>query len=77
MEVLVSDNGKDFKKVIRLDQTIPASITTELIHEFNADFETLEARYVKVIARNYGSLPEWHSGAGNDSWLFVDEIIIE
>jgi len=34
------------------------------------------ARFVKVKAINYGKLPEWHPGAGGDSWLFLDEITI-
>lgn len=29
---------------------------------------------IKVV--NYGKCPEWHLGAGNDTWLFVDEIIM-
>ncbi|MCX6274300.1 MAG: GH92 family glycosyl hydrolase [Bacteroidetes bacterium] len=36
----------------------------------------VDARYVKVRAINYGKLPEWHLGAGGDSWIFVDEISI-
>ncbi len=32
------------------------------------------ARYFKVKIENYGKLPEWHPGAGNPAWLFVDEI---
>ena len=36
-----------------------------------------ETQYVKVIAKNIGLCPEWHKGAGNKSWIFADEIIIE
>jgi hexosaminidase len=32
------------------------------------------ARYVKVIASNYGLIPDGKSGAGNKAWLMVDEI---
>ncbi|HQQ12067.1 MAG TPA: family 20 glycosylhydrolase [Bacteroidales bacterium] len=35
------------------------------------------ARYVKVIAKNHGQLPENHPGAGKDSWLFISEIVVE
>ena len=35
------------------------------------------ARYVRVRAESYGKLPAWHPGAGGDSWIFVDEIIVE
>jgi hypothetical protein len=35
------------------------------------------ARYVEVTVRSIGPCPEWHPGAGETSWLFVDEILIE
>lgn len=37
----------------------------------------VKARYVKVVARNLGTVPDWHEAAGSDAWLFVDEIIVE
>jgi len=36
-----------------------------------------QARYVKVKANNQRICPEWHVGAGEKSWLFCDEIVIE
>lgn len=32
------------------------------------------ARFVKVVAKNYGNIPEGRPGAGNKAWLFADEI---
>jgi len=32
---------------------------------------------VKVLATNFGIIPDWHLGEGGKAWLFVDEIIIE
>ncbi len=45
------------------------------------DFKTIlmrpvDARFVKLKATNYGKLPEWHAGAGGESWIFTDEIKI-
>lgn len=34
-------------------------------------------RYVKVVAKNFGTIPEWHPGAGGEGFIFVDEILIE
>jgi hypothetical protein len=36
-----------------------------------------KARYVKVIAKNFGKLPEWHQGFGGDAFIFVDEILVK
>lgn len=33
-------------------------------------------RYLKIRAKNYGTLPHWHEAAGSDAWLFVDEIVV-
>ena len=35
------------------------------------------ARYIKVKAYNYGKLPEWHAGKGDDAFIFIDEIEIK
>ncbi|HLP11914.1 MAG TPA: family 20 glycosylhydrolase, partial [Flavobacteriales bacterium] len=35
-----------------------------------------KARYVKIIAKNPGNIPEGKPGAGKPSWLFFDEIEI-
>lgn len=35
------------------------------------------AKYIKITARNYGPLPDWHVSAGEQAWVFVDEIIIQ
>jgi hypothetical protein len=34
-------------------------------------------RFLRVRAGNHGPLPTWHPGAGEDAWLFVDEILVE
>jgi hypothetical protein len=36
----------------------------------------MDARYIKVSAKNIGTCPEGHPGEGGKAWLFVDEIEI-
>lgn len=45
-------------------------------HTFCADGAT-RAKYVKITATNFGALPDWHVSAGQQAWLFADEIIIK
>ena len=33
-------------------------------------------RFVKVVVKNQGTIPEGSPGAGNKAWLFIDEIEI-
>lgn len=39
--------------------------------------KTARAKYLKVTAQNHGTLPDWHISAGEQAWLFADEIIIK
>jgi hypothetical protein len=34
-------------------------------------------RFVRVHAKNRGPLPDWHPGSPENTWLFVDEILVE
>ena len=36
----------------------------------------IKARYIKIVATNMGSCPADHKSAGNDCWIFLDEITI-
>ncbi len=40
-------------------------------------FRKTFARYVKVIVKNYGKIPEGNPGAGSKAWLFLDEIEVQ
>ncbi|MFZ1290454.1 MAG: alpha-L-fucosidase [Melioribacteraceae bacterium] len=46
------------------------------IKDVNFDI-SLKARYLKIIAENIEVCPGWHKGAGSNSWLFIDEIIVD
>jgi len=77
LNISISEDDQVYKEIAIVENTIPAGITKELTHELKATFKEQKARYVKIHAFNYGPLPDWHQSAGEDSWLFVDEIIIE
>jgi len=48
------------------------------IFDFNYKLDKpKEFKKIRVTALNYGKCPEWHLGAGNDTWLFVDEIVLK
>ena len=35
-----------------------------------------KARFITITARNAGPCPDWHLGAGGDSWIFLDEVMV-
>lgn len=38
--------------------------------------ENLETRYIRVNGMNLNTCPDYHPGAGEPSWVFTDEILI-
>ncbi len=78
VEIYTSIDGKLFKKSSVFQFPKPKN-------EENVTIETMyistlrKTRYLKIIAKKLGKLPEWHLGYKHDgrSWLFVDEIQIK
>ncbi|PQB05177.1 GH92 family glycosyl hydrolase [Aureitalea marina] len=70
----------DSTSFLEPDQTveIAAEVPSDQseIKRIQFDIPTKKARYLKVHARNFGDLPDWHLGAAHNgkAWLFVDEI---
>ncbi len=68
-----SADGKMFTKIASIKNNIPADNYEVVIHDFKARVNTT-TRYIKIIASNFGTIPEWHPGAGGQAFIFVDEI---
>lgn len=76
-EVLVSDDGKNFRTVASRDFAPLQRSDSDGIKNHVLRFDPVEARYVKIIGKSEKSMPEWHGGAGLPGYLFVDEIVIK
>jgi hexosaminidase len=72
-----STDGKTFKALGTARNKISLKDPERKIQDFTIELSGEKARYIKVLAVNTGICPEWHSGAGEPAWLFVDEIIVE
>ena len=77
VEFLASTNGVYFETIETIEHRIPTDAGGMIPGDFNTSPEGLRARYIKVKARSIEICPEWHIGAGEPAWMFVDEIIIE
>ena len=77
VEVSVSPDGEQFREVARLVSGVPDDRYGMFYRDITGEFEGIEARYVRVIARGYGTIPDWHPGRGGQAWIFVDEILVE
>lgn len=78
VEFWIAGNDMDFVKAAEIPNTISDRETENKIFDFTykRDFSK-KVRYVKVKAKKYGLLPEWHLGAGGESFIFIDEIVVE
>lgn len=72
----VSKRPYDYKTIAIITNDSPERTYEPEIKEFSRDYLRLKGRYVKVKARNIGTCPPWHKGAGGKAWIFADEIEI-
>jgi len=92
VEFYTSDDNINFKLVQTDSNYIPANDYNVQTQKFVSFYEDRSlkieppttkrermrsARYIKVKAYNYGKLPEWHAGKGDDAFIFIDEIEIK
>jgi hexosaminidase len=72
-EVYASADGKTWKALGKGSDVVKEANNAAVL---TVPFSPTTARYVKVVARNYGAIPAGQPGAGSAAWLFVDEIAV-
>ena len=76
VEFFVSDDGKKFESVGVVENEIAPDVEDAVVQELDVR-KKLQARYVRMVAKNIGTCPHWHVGSGEKAWIFCDEIVIE
>ena len=76
VEFFISNDGKNFKSVGVIENEVAPDAEDAVIQELDIN-KRLNARYVRMVATNPGPCPKWHVGAGEPSWIFCDEVIID
>ena len=76
VSVFWSADGNEYFPIEETQSTGTGIVAEPHIYEytFNKD---VEARYIRIRARNIGVCPEGHPGVGGKAWIFTDEIIVE
>jgi predicted alpha-1,2-mannosidase len=72
-----SVDGKVYKQVYSGENFLPIADERAQVKNVEAMFATVNAKYVRIKAIQYGKLPAWHLGAGGDTHIFADEILIK
>lgn len=73
LEIFVSDDGTQYKPAGQLSYD---EIKSQGGRRITFSVPDMSVRFVKVVAHNYGIIPEGNPGAGFEPWLFVDEIAV-
>lgn len=73
-----STDGENFDLIYSEKIEMSEIINTE-IKTFEIDNLKTPYRYIRVVAKKIGNVPEWHKGFEDDGlgWIFVDEIQIK
>ena len=75
VEFFISTDGEIFTSAGIIKCPIDEH-TMDAIYRFNQKIGR-QARFVRIVGKNFGPCPEWHVGAGSRSFLFADEIEIK
>lgn len=75
IEIFISDDNKTFKSIKKMDIGGADKLET-FVKQLNISVGNTNARYLKIVAENYGKLPDSHPGKGMPAWLFVDEVSV-
>ncbi len=77
IEFETSLDGVNFTRVADIKTDIAPTDMEPKIRDYTQTISPVQARYVRVHAYNLGKIPAWHPGAGDEAFIFVDEIIIK
>jgi putative alpha-1,2-mannosidase len=75
VQYLTSTDGINYQLAATINSKIDIVDLNVVLQEYTAALNTT-TRYIKVIAKQYGTLPKWHESQGNPSYIFADEITI-
>ena len=77
VQVWTSSDGKEFALAKEIPNSVNPKEDGTITRDVAAEFEHLRTRFVRVVGKYPGKLPAWHHAAGNDAFIFADEIVVE
>lgn len=79
VEYYISKDGVEYQYLGTITNTVDAQDYEVQVKDFvwNITDVNYSGRYVKVFAKNFGTIPQWHLGAGGEGFIFVDEIWVK
>lgn len=72
--VEVAEGSKEYRPVGEMVLEIPEENRQVSTRDLVVNFYATAARYVRLKVTGIKECPDWHGGAGNKAWVFMDEI---
>ena len=77
VELSVSLDNKDFRTVVSETLDAPTKARPFSLKSLTYDLKKTPGRFVRVKAKNIGTLPAWQANAGQNAQMAFDEILIK
>jgi hypothetical protein len=77
LSVLVSKDGKRWTQAFAATHDHDPKEMEPFTFELGEQLKHHQKiRYIRVVAENFGTLPDWHPGSGHPAFIFVDEVLV-
>ncbi|NCA20567.1 MAG: glycoside hydrolase family 92 protein [Crocinitomicaceae bacterium] len=78
VEIEISTDGVLFESMpsIVIEKPTPSDVNP-MTFQFIQKFEPKSVKAIRYKIKNAGVCPDWHLGKGNNTWLFVDELLFK
>ena len=77
VEIYASNDGKNYKLIQTYEVKNTVQNSGNFVFKTRIILQKLRTRYLRVVVKNPGLIPENLPGHGYDSWIFMDELIIK
>jgi len=75
--VEVSRDGENFSPAGHMGHDVPEDEEGVFRRDLMIELDGSPIRALRFRATNYGPLPKWHPGSGGETFIFVDELLVE
>ena len=74
--VSISKDGKNFEEIAKHSFEVEGKNEPDGLKEYNVQFKETSAPFIRIIAKPFEEIPDWHGAKGTKAFMFVDEVEI-
>ena len=77
LKAITSNDNLSYTELASIDIPEAEEDVPEDIANYTLHFPETDAPFLRIIAEDTRTIPQWHAGAGRNGYLFVDEVIVQ